>query len=40
MLVGRWMTPNPVTTTPDTPVAEAQAVMRQKKIHHLPVVGL
>ena len=38
MLVGSRMTPNPVTVRPDTPVAEAQALMRSKKFHHLPVV--
>ncbi len=38
MLVSRAMSRNVVTTTPDTPVAEAQSVMRRDKIHHLPVV--
>ncbi len=38
MLVGSRMTPNPVTIRPDMPVAEAQALMRGKKFHHLPVV--
>ena len=38
MLVSRAMSRNLVTTTPDTPVAEAQSLMRREKIHHLPVV--
>lgn len=38
MLVSRAMSRNLVTTTPDTPVAEAQSLMRRQKIHHLPVV--
>ncbi len=38
MLVSRAMSRNVVTTTPDTPVAEAQSIMRRDKIHHLPVV--
>ena len=38
MLVGSRMTPDPVTVRPDTPVAEAQALMRSKKFHHLPVL--
>ncbi len=38
MLVGSRMTRNPVTVRPDTPVAEAQALMRREKFHHLPVV--
>lgn len=38
MLVSRAMTHDPITTTPDTPVAEARSLMRREKIHHLPVV--
>jgi acetoin utilization protein AcuB len=38
MLVSRAMSQNLVTTTPDTPLAEAQSLMRRQKIHHLPVV--
>lgn len=38
MLVSRAMSRNPITTSPDTPVAEAQSTMRREKIHHLPVV--
>jgi acetoin utilization protein AcuB len=32
------MTPDPVTVTPETPIAEALARMRQKKVHRFPVV--
>jgi acetoin utilization protein AcuB len=32
------MTPNPVTVSPDLPIAEAIEQMRQKKIHRFPVV--
>lgn len=38
MLVKERMTRNPVTITPDTPVTEAQALMKREKIHHLPVL--
>jgi len=38
MLVSRAMSRNLFTATPDTPVAEAQSLMRREKIHHLPVV--
>jgi acetoin utilization protein AcuB len=38
MLVSRAMTRNLITTTADTPVAEARSTMRREKIHHLPVV--
>ena len=38
MLVSREMTPDPKTTTVETPVVEAQSLMRREKIHHLPVV--
>ncbi|HUW69189.1 MAG TPA: CBS domain-containing protein [bacterium] len=38
MNVGFCMTRNPVTITPDTSIPEAQALMREKKIHRLPVV--
>jgi acetoin utilization protein AcuB len=32
------MTPNPLSVTPDTAIIEAQAVMQQHHIRHLPVV--
>jgi acetoin utilization protein AcuB len=38
MLVSRAMSRKLITTTPETPVAEAQSQMRREKIHHLPVV--
>jgi acetoin utilization protein AcuB len=38
MLVGKRMSPNPITIHQDTPVTEAQALMRREKVHHLPVV--
>lgn len=38
MFVKDWMTPNPVTTSPDTSVPEALRLMREKKIRRLPVV--
>lgn len=39
MNVGKRMTHNPITVNPDTPVYEAQSIMRREKIHRLPVVG-
>lgn len=38
MLVQYRMTPKPITVTPETPIAEALAQMRQKKVHRFPVV--
>jgi len=38
MLVGKRMTRNPLTTTPDTPVAEALNFMRREKVRRLPVI--
>lgn len=38
MLVGYRMTPNPITVSPDLPIAEALALMRQKNVHRFPVV--
>lgn len=38
MFVRECMTPNPVTTTPDTPVTEALRTMRERKIRRLPVL--
>jgi acetoin utilization protein AcuB len=37
MLVGKRMTHNPLTTTPDTPVTEALDFMRREKVRRLPV---
>jgi acetoin utilization protein AcuB len=39
MTIGRRMTHNPITIKPNTPVTEAQNIMRREKIHRLPVVG-
>lgn len=38
MLVETRMTRNPITATPEMPVAEAQRLMRVEKIHRLPVL--
>jgi acetoin utilization protein AcuB len=38
MLVKERMTRDPITIRPDTPVTEAQALMKREKIHHLPVL--
>ncbi len=38
MVVGRMMTHNPFTVDLDTPVTEAQAIIRREKIHRLPVL--
>jgi len=38
MLVKERMTRNPITIRPDTPVTEAQALMKRERIHHLPVL--
>ena len=36
--VRQWMTEDPVTASPDTPLEEAQAIMLEKGFRHLPVV--
>jgi acetoin utilization protein AcuB len=38
MLVKERMSRNPITVRLDTPVTEAQALMKREKIHHLPVL--
>lgn len=38
MFVRQYMTPNPMTITPDASVPEALRLMREKKIRRLPVV--
>ena len=38
MLVKERMTRNPIFIRPDTPVTEAQALMKRERIHHLPVL--
>jgi CBS domain-containing protein len=37
--VREWMTADPVTVAPDTPLASALALMTQHGFHHLPVVA-
>ncbi len=39
MIVQQIMTRSPVTVSPDTPVADAQALMRKQHFHRIPVVG-
>lgn len=39
MYVGRRMTRNVVTASPEDPVARAAALMKANRIHHLPVVS-
>ena len=36
--VRQWMTPDPVTIDPDTPIEEAARVMFDNNFRHLPVV--
>jgi len=38
MKIKNWMTKDPITVTPDTLAVEAQKIMRENKIRHLPVV--
>lgn len=38
MKVKHWMTPNPITVDPDTPLMDAQKLMSEKRIRRLPVV--
>jgi|SRR5215210_3503663 len=38
MRVADWMTPDPVTIAPGATAGEALALMRQRRIRHLPVV--
>ncbi|MGE4583509.1 MAG: CBS and ACT domain-containing protein [Sphaerochaeta sp.] len=38
MIIERRMTRNPVTATPDMSIAEASALMKQEKVHRLPVL--
>ena len=39
MLIKDFMTRHPVMVPPTTPAADAQKVLRENKIRHLPVVG-
>ncbi|MBF0528871.1 MAG: CBS domain-containing protein [Deltaproteobacteria bacterium] len=38
MKIRHWMTPNPITVTPDTLIIDAKAIMKEHKIRRLPVV--
>jgi acetoin utilization protein AcuB len=38
MLVGKRMTPNPKTVSPDDPLSVAAGILREHRFHHLPVV--
>ncbi|MFA6845289.1 MAG: CBS domain-containing protein [Sphaerochaetaceae bacterium] len=38
MIIERRMTRNPVTATPDMSIVEASALMKQEKVHRLPVL--
>jgi CBS domain-containing protein len=37
-LVSAWMTPDPRSVSPDTPIEDATQIMLQHGFHHLPVV--
>jgi acetoin utilization protein AcuB len=39
MLVKDYMTRHPIMAAPETPAAEAQKIMFENKIRHLPIVG-
>jgi acetoin utilization protein AcuB len=39
MLVGKRMTHNPITITPDVPISEAMEWMRREKVRRFPVVN-
>ncbi len=38
MLVGKRMTRNPKTVSPDNPLSFAAGILREHRVHHLPVV--
>lgn len=38
MLVSDWMTPQPITVTPDTPVMDALKILKERGFRRLPVV--
>ncbi|MBB5233426.1 CBS and ACT domain-containing protein [Deinococcus budaensis] len=38
MLVSDWMTPDPITVTPDTPVMDALKILKERGFRRLPVV--
>lgn len=37
-IIGEWMTPNPITITPDTTLPEAHRIMKERNIRRLPVM--
>jgi acetoin utilization protein AcuB len=39
MLVGRWMTPDPKTITPEVSVLEATERMQRERVRRYPVIG-
>ena len=38
MQVRAWMSPDPITVAPQTPVSEARELLAEHRFHHLPVV--
>ncbi|GAA5531860.1 CBS domain-containing protein [Deinococcus aluminii] len=38
MLVSDWMTPDPITVTPDTPVMDALKILKERGFRRLPVM--
>lgn len=38
-IISEWMTPNPVTITPDTTLPEAHRIMKERSIRRLPIVA-
>ena len=38
MLVREWMTPEPISVTPSTPLIEAYRILSEYEIRHLPVL--
>lgn len=38
MKIKNWMTPDPITVPPDTPIMDAQKIMAENKIRRLPVL--
>lgn len=36
--VREWMTPNPISITPDTPVVDAHKLMKDNRIRRLPIL--
>jgi acetoin utilization protein AcuB len=38
MKIKNWMTVDPITVTPDTPIIDAKKIMKENRIRRLPVV--